>query len=48
MIVVAVVKTGWDLLRDAMRVLLDASLDAGTLAAIRKTIHADPAMTEIP
>lgn len=47
LIVVAVVRTGWDLLRDAMRVLLDASLDAGTLDAIRKTIHADPAVTEI-
>jgi cation diffusion facilitator family transporter len=30
-IVIVVVKTGWDLLRDAMRVLLDASLDADTL-----------------
>lgn len=48
LIVVAVVKTGWDLLRDAMRVLLDASLDAGTLDAVRGTIHADPAVAEIP
>lgn len=31
-----------------MRVLLDAPLDAGTLAAIRKTLLADPAVTEIP
>lgn len=46
-IVVAVVKTGWDLLRDAMRVLLDASLDAPTLLAIRRIIEADPAVSEV-
>jgi predicted Fe-Mo cluster-binding NifX family protein len=45
-IVVAVVKTGWDLLRDAMRVLLDASLDAETLARIRNVIHAEAAVAE--
>lgn len=47
LIVVAVVKTGWDLLRDAMRVLLDASLDADTLLQIRNTIAADPAVTAL-
>jgi len=46
-IVVAVVKTGWDLLRDAMRVLLDASLDADTLAAIRRVIEQDAAVSEL-
>jgi cation diffusion facilitator family transporter len=46
-IVVAVVKTGWDLLGDAMRVLLDASLDAETLLNIRKVIDADPTVAEI-
>jgi cation diffusion facilitator family transporter len=46
-IVVAVVKTGWDLLRDAMRVLLDASLDAETLARIRNVIHAEAAVAEV-
>jgi cation diffusion facilitator family transporter len=47
LIVVAVAKTGWDLLRDAMRVLLDASLDADTLLEIRRVIGADPAVTEL-
>lgn len=47
LIVVAVVKTGWDLLRDAMRVLLDASLDPASLATIRSTIDADPAVAEV-
>jgi predicted Fe-Mo cluster-binding NifX family protein len=46
-IVVAVLKTGWDLLRDAMRVLLDASLDAETLARIRNVIHAEAAVAEV-
>jgi cation diffusion facilitator family transporter len=46
-IVVAVAKTGWDLLRDAMRVLLDASLDADTLLQIRGVIGADPAVTDL-
>ncbi|OGI42428.1 MAG: hypothetical protein A2V92_03490 [Candidatus Muproteobacteria bacterium RBG_16_65_31] len=46
-IVAAVVKTGWGLLRDAMRVLLDASLDAETLGRIREVIEADPAISEI-
>jgi cation diffusion facilitator family transporter len=47
LIVAAVVRTGWDLLRDSMRVLLDASLDADTLAAIRRIIQTDPAVTEL-
>jgi len=46
LIVVAVFKTGWDLLRDAMRVLLDASLERETLDAIRRILGADPAVTE--
>jgi cation diffusion facilitator family transporter len=46
-IVVAVVKTGWDLLRDGMRVLLDVSLDAPTLAEVRKIVEADPAVSEV-
>ena len=43
-IVVVVVKTGWNLLRDAMRVLLDASLDPETLLRVRSVIVADPAV----
>jgi len=46
-IVVAVAWMGWSLLRDAMRVLLDASLDAQTLLEIRNVIGADPAVSEL-
>jgi predicted Fe-Mo cluster-binding NifX family protein len=46
-IVVVVVKTGWSLLRDGMRVLLDASLDAETLLRVRSVIAADPAVAEV-
>lgn len=47
LIVLAVLKTGWDLLADAMRVLLDASLEVGTLLRIRRVIEADPMVTEV-
>jgi cation diffusion facilitator family transporter len=47
LIVLAVLKMGWDLLADAMRVLLDASLDADTLLQIRRVIEADPMVTEV-
>ena len=46
-IVLIVLKTAWDLLADAMRVLLDASLDPDTLAAIRGVIEADPMVTQL-
>jgi predicted Fe-Mo cluster-binding NifX family protein len=46
-IVVAVAWMGWGLLRHAMRVLLDASLDAPALIEIRKVIDADPAVAEV-
>jgi predicted Fe-Mo cluster-binding NifX family protein len=46
-IVIPVAKTGWDLLRDAMRVLLDASLDAETLDRIRNVMNAEAAVTEV-
>jgi cation diffusion facilitator family transporter len=47
LIVVAVLKTAWDLLADAMRVLLDASLEADTLASIRTVIEADPMVIQL-
>ena len=47
LIMAAVVKTGWELLSEAMRVLLDASLDADRLNAIRQAILADPAVAEV-
>jgi cation diffusion facilitator family transporter len=46
-IAVVIVKTGWDLLADAMRVLLDASLDAETLGRVRAVIDGDPAVAEV-
>jgi cation diffusion facilitator family transporter len=46
-IVVAIAKTGWDLLADGMRVLLDASLDADTILQIRDIITAEPTVAEL-
>lgn len=46
-IVVLIAKTGWELLADGMRVLLDASLDIETLEQVRAIIEADPAVIEI-
>ena len=47
LIVLLIVKTGWELLVDGMRVLLDASLDIETLEQVRAIIRADPAVAEI-
>ncbi len=46
-IVAAVIKTGFDLLTDAARVLLDASLDADSLNEVRQIIGADHAVAEV-
>jgi cation diffusion facilitator family transporter len=46
-VVVVVVKTGWDLLADGMRVLLDASLSTETLLQIREIIGAEPTVAEL-
>ncbi len=46
-IVLLIAKTGWELLADGMRVLLDASLDAETLDQVRAIIEAEPAVTEV-
>jgi cation diffusion facilitator family transporter len=46
-IVVFIAKTGWQLLMDGMRVLLDASLDAETLQQARSIVQAEPAVTEV-
>jgi cation diffusion facilitator family transporter len=46
-IVVAIGKTGWELLADGMRVLLDASLDAETLNRIREIITSEPGVAEV-
>jgi cation diffusion facilitator family transporter len=46
-IVVLIAKTGWELLSDGMRVLLDASLDAETLDQVRAILEADSAVVEV-
>jgi cation diffusion facilitator family transporter len=46
-VVLFIVRTGWELLKDGMRVLLDASLDAETLAQVRQIIEDDPATAQI-
>ncbi|MCD6520288.1 MAG: hypothetical protein J7M05_10255 [Anaerolineae bacterium] len=46
-IVVVVLKTGWELFREGVQVLLDASLDADTLLKIRGIILANPQVAEI-
>jgi cation diffusion facilitator family transporter len=46
-IVVLIVKTGWELMADGMRVLLDASLDAETLDQVRAIVDAEPTVTEV-
>jgi len=45
-IVVAIGKTGWELLADGMRVLLDASLDSDTLERIREMIDDESTVVE--
>ena len=47
LVVFFIARTGWELLKDGMRVLLDASLDAETLAQVRQIIENDPATTQI-
>ena len=47
LIVLVVLKTAWDLLADAMRVLLDASLDPATLTTIHEVIDDDPMVTQL-
>jgi predicted Fe-Mo cluster-binding NifX family protein len=47
LIVVLIAKTGWELLSDGMRVLLDASLDAETLGQVQAIVEADPAVVEV-
>ena len=46
-IVIAIGKTGWELLADGMRVLLDASLDPDTLLEIREIILDEPAVADL-
>jgi cation diffusion facilitator family transporter len=47
LVVFFIARTGWGLLKDGMRVLLDASLDGETLAQVRQIIEDDPATVEV-
>jgi cation diffusion facilitator family transporter len=47
LVVFFIARTGWELLKDGMRVLLDASLDAETLALVRQIIENDPATVQV-
>lgn len=47
LITIAVAKTGWDLLVDALRVLLDASIPRKDLDEISRTISGDPAVADV-
>jgi cation diffusion facilitator family transporter len=46
-IVVAICKTGWELLADGMRVLLDASMSPQAILDIRKVILEEPAVSAL-
>jgi cation diffusion facilitator family transporter len=46
-VAVFILKTGWELLRDGMRVLLDASLDASTLSQVRQIFQNDPLVEQV-
>lgn len=47
LILVFIARTGWELLSDGMRVLLDASIDVPTLDRIRQTIQSEPMVRQI-
>ncbi len=42
-----IMKSGWDILIESVRVLLDASIDPATLNQIKEVIQSHPAITEI-
>jgi len=46
-VVVAIGRTGWELLVDGMRVLLDASLDPDTLLEIRRILREEPTVSRV-
>jgi cation diffusion facilitator family transporter len=46
-VAIFIVKAGWGILVNGMRVLLDASIDNQTLDTIRSTIMKDPAVVEV-
>ncbi len=46
-VLVFIARSGWELLSDGMRVLLDASVDPQTLEQARMIMEAEPAVTEV-
>jgi cation diffusion facilitator family transporter len=46
-VLIFIVRSGWELLSDGMRVLLDASIDFSTLESIREIIKNEPLVSEI-
>ncbi len=46
-VAILIVKAGWGILVNGMRVLLDASIDTQTLDTIRSTILQDPAVVDV-
>lgn len=46
-VAIFIVKAGWGILVNGMRVLLDASIETQTLDTIRRTILRDPAVVEV-
>jgi len=47
LILIFIAHTGWELLSDGMRVLLDASIDFSTLDRIRTIIKSEPIVSEV-
>jgi cation diffusion facilitator family transporter len=47
LVVLFIVRTGWELLADGMRVLLDASIDRDSLEQARRIIYQEPLVTEV-
>ena len=47
LVLLFIARTGWDLLFDGMRVLLDASIDHETLNQVRHIIEAEPMVAEL-
>jgi cation diffusion facilitator family transporter len=43
-----ILKAGWELLADGMRVLLDASVDHTTLAAVEEIVRSEPMVAGLP
>ena len=46
-VAVFIVRSGWGILKDSMRTLLDASVDYDTLNEIRTIIQSDPMVSSI-